>query len=1071
MKKRLIAGFLYLVHFICVAQENEISLAMIHMDSAKVNFESNKFDETIKWSKKALKIYKNNGNIDSLMIIANNKIAESFLYKRELDSCFFYANKSLEELKSGKIFSGTSMTYRLLSIVYYYRGDYAKSIDLTKKALNSSISFYGELNAESIRQCSDLAHLYTIFSKYDKAIYFYKKAIRNSLKMTEEKNALLSRSYLGLANVYIELSRIKEAIKYYEESLDLAKQTFGNMHEQVGGIYMNLGNCYSKLENYNKAIDYYEKGEIILLKVNQKKRYLLASSYMNLGNIFRKKKEYVKALEYFKKTNKIFHETLGENHPKTANSYMLIAIAYKYLENYDKSIEYYHKAIKIQESSKANMKDLAKTYHNLGLMHSDNNELKDGLRYIKKSLKIYLSIVGNKSTKLIEIYNSLGNIYNKQNLYTKAIQSFDKAEKLNNTLKEENKVNAALLYSNFASVYLKTKNLNIADEYLDKSAKLLKNYQESNFDKTHYKKYFSLKSKYYKLKLEETDDKKYIDSIKITNENALDLQDHWHKELSTSNAREIRIKESLSIYESSIDHLITYYNTADELQKAFEIAEKTKSRQLNESFKDANAQYFGEVPDSLISKEYNLSVDMAYYAKKKYEAEYGIGQSNDSLIPIYENNLFDLKREQYILHEKLKNDYPNYYQLKYNNDVINVDEIQNLLKKDETLVEFFVGDNSIFIYTISKNKVNVKKIKKDFPLKDWVNQMRNDIYKYEVRSESYLKNAYNLYYKLIKPVEDQLNSKLIVIPDGVLNYVPFDALLYERLSNIKSYKDLPYLIKKYQISYNYSATLYQQLLEKKPLRLRKNLLAFAPDFSNNNVYKSIAERRKGLGYLKYNVSEVISINKLIDGDIFIKEKATESNFLKHAKDYKIIHLSTHSKSNDRLGDYSFIAFKKVNDSIEDENRLYVKELYNISLNSEMVVLSACETGLGELRRGEGVISLARAFTYAGAKSTITSLWNVNDSQTKILMELFYQNIKIGMDKDEALQKAKLSYIDEQSSVAPYFWACFIPTGNMQPIKLENNGFKYWWLMMIGVLILIIWLSIEKMKFKKIPTRS
>ncbi|MFY0631015.1 MAG: CHAT domain-containing protein [Flavobacteriaceae bacterium] len=1055
MKKILLVALLCFIHFTSSAQENEISLAKIYMDSVKVNFQSNKFDKAIKWSKKALQIYQNNKNVDTLTILANNKVAESFLYKRELDSCYFYANKSLEKLKTTKVFSGSSMTYRLLSIIAYYRGKYQESLDLSKKALELSISFFGELDEESIRQCADLAHLFYTLNKYDKAIYYNKKAIRNSLIIKQESNELLSRSYIGLANTYMILGRIKEAIKYHEKSLGLIKEILGDKNEQVGGIYINLGNCYSKLGDNDKALDYYKRGETIFLNTRLRSRNILAKTYKNIGNIFRKKQEHQKSLEYFKKANTVFTEILRPNHPNIADSYMLIAVAYKYLKDYEKSSTYYHKAIDIQKLSKASYKDLAKTYHNLGIMCIENLEFNKGLNYIEKSLQMHLNILGNKSPELITLYQSLGITYRNENLHAKAIQNFEKALKLTKELKEgDNKINKVSLYIDLTSVYLKTQNLKIANKYLEQIAVLLKDYKESNLDKTYHKNYFRLKSKYYKLKLKETNKSIYIDSIKLINETSLNLQDYWYKELSTSNAREIRMKQSLPIYENSINHLITHYNTFDELEKTFEIAEKTKSLQLNESFKDSRAKHFGRVPDSLISKEYSLNIDITYYDKKIYEAQHQKEKIHDSLISIYENKLFKLKQTEYKLQETFKRDYPNYYQLKYNNDVVSVSEVQNLLKKDETLVEYFDGENSIFIYTISKNKFHVKKIDKDFPLKLWISQMRNGVYKYGSKSELYVKNAYNLYDKLIKPVEDKLNSKLIIIPDGVLNYIPFDALLYEKLSNIKSYKKLPYLIKKHQISYNYSATLYRELLEKKSIKLKKNLLAFAPDFKTD---KQIAEKRDDLGYLKFNEPEVININKLIDGDIFLKQEATELNFLKHASDYKIIHLSTHSKLNDKRGDYSFIAFKKVNDSIEDDNRLYVKEVYNIPLNADMVVLSACETGLGELRRGEGVISLARAFTYAGAKSTITSLWNVNDSQTKILMELFYENIKKGMYKDEALHKAKLSYINQDYNVAPYFWACFISAGNMTPIKLENNSFSYWMILLISILVLIIFL--------------
>ena len=240
-------------------------------------------------------------------------------------------------------------------------------------------------------------------------------------------------------------------------------------------------------------------------------------------------------------------------------------------------------------------------------------------------------------------------------------------------------------------------------------------------------------------------------------------------------------------------------------------------------------------------------------------------------------------------------------------------------------------------------------------------------------------------------------------------------------------------------------------------------LAFAPKFTNSEDVETIAMRRNGLGHLKYNTIEVAAIDNLFNTNVFKDSSATKTNFISNAKDYKIIHLSTHAKSNDTYGDYSFIAFSK-NDSLQ-KDKLYVRELYNLDLDADMVVLSACETGIGELKKGEGVISLARAFTYAGARSTITSLWNVNDAQTTKLMTLFYTNLKEGMPKDEALRKAKLTYIENENLTSPYFWAAFTPTGDMKAIEISSNSkLKY---IGIGALLLVLLFGVRFFLKKRI----
>ena len=166
-----------------------------------------------------------------------------------------------------------------------------------------------------------------------------------------------------------------------------------------------------------------------------------------------------------------------------------------------------------------------------------------------------------------------------------------------------------------------------------------------------------------------------------------------------------------------------------------------------------------------------------------------------------------------------------------------------------------------------------------------------------------------------------------------------------------------------------------------------------------------------------------------------QKKATKETFEKIVGDYRIVHLATHGKANDKIGDYCFLAFTEQKDSLQNE-LLYVRDIYNLSLNADLVVLSACETGIGELKRGEGVISLARAFAYSGAKSLITTLWSVNDKSTMQIMEGFYRQLKKGASKDAALWKAKQVYLEKSKheQAHPFFWSAFIPIGDMQAVK-------------------------------------
>ncbi|MEL6651447.1 MAG: CHAT domain-containing protein, partial [Bacteroidota bacterium] len=190
--------------------------------------------------------------------------------------------------------------------------------------------------------------------------------------------------------------------------------------------------------------------------------------------------------------------------------------------------------------------------------------------------------------------------------------------------------------------------------------------------------------------------------------------------------------------------------------------------------------------------------------------------------------------------------------------------------------------------------------------------------------------------------------------------------------------------------------------------------------------------------LAHNQSEIRSLRQYFPARMFLSEQASEASFQQNASTYDIIHIASHALVNDQNPLYSHIRFSQEADSIED-GVLELAELFNLRLNAELVVLSACETGLGKLQRGEGILSLARGMSYAGANSVLTSLWQVNDASTADLMQRFYAHLDQGMSKDAALRNAKLDYLRESDQLGshPYYWASFVPIGDMRPLDTNN----------------------------------
>ncbi|MBK8566000.1 MAG: CHAT domain-containing protein [Saprospiraceae bacterium] len=464
-----------------------------------------------------------------------------------------------------------------------------------------------------------------------------------------------------------------------------------------------------------------------------------------------------------------------------------------------------------------------------------------------------------------------------------------------------------------------------------------------------------------------------------------------------------------------------------------------------------------------------MRIDITYYEKQRQEKLNSGLEETDTTVLRISSILFDLRQEYEALKTRFEQEYPDYYRLKYDLTTASLAYVQDtLLSPTQTLLEYFVGDSSIFIFTVGKGRYDVVEVKKD-SLEHWVKQLQGGLYGYFAQKPSertdelyrqtmrqYIEAAQRLYAMLIAPVQAQLTEETIIVPDGVLGYVPFEALLKAKPTQATNFATYPFFVKDHKVSYCYSATLLREMKEKRHKQPpTKPFVAFAPFYEGSYEkaestvdvrFDTLADgrdtvivddvvTRKEFKSLPASGEETATAAKLWKGDYFLNADATEQRFYDLAGGYRIVHLSTHGIADARVGDYSYLAFAEQKDSIENEF-LYVRDLYNTQLNADLVVLSACETAQGELQRGEGIISLARAFAYAGAKSIVTTLWVVDDSASKDLTKAFYLQLKKGKTKDAALQAAKLKLVNGKDAKRqhPFFWAGFIGVGDMSAVK-------------------------------------
>ncbi|MEL6561814.1 MAG: CHAT domain-containing protein, partial [Bacteroidota bacterium] len=307
-------------------------------------------------------------------------------------------------------------------------------------------------------------------------------------------------------------------------------------------------------------------------------------------------------------------------------------------------------------------------------------------------------------------------------------------------------------------------------------------------------------------------------------------------------------------------------------------------------------------------------------------------------------------------------------------------------------------------------------------------------------------------------VEDNSQKDLIIIPHGELWNLNFDLLLTEETTS-NNPKDFPYLLKDYNISYANSATLLFQDSFKEKQRTAGNCLAFSYSDSlslvndSESSFMSFNTLRKAGDDLPGSRREIAAVAKIIDGNYYFGKEASEKNFKEQAEKYNILHLALHGEIDNQDPNNSKLYFTASKDSIEDDF-LYTHELYAMDLPSELTVLSACNTGAGKLAKGEGIMSLGRAFQYAGTKSLMLSSWEVSDGVAPELMKAFYSYLKDGKSKSESLRLAKLGYLQNAPAERsyPYYWGNFFILGDDSSVSLEREK-PFTIYLIFGVLII------------------
>jgi CHAT domain-containing protein len=929
--------------------------------------------------------------------------------------------------------------------------------DDAKTSLEHGLKLHQELNDKHgiAADTTEIAINEERQEHYEVARSLSEKALSFSQEIGDKEDS--ARSLENLAVIAFRTAQYPKAIELFERATDVAKQT-GNKEIQ-STILTNKGQVYWALADYAHALDCYNRAEKLAQESGNQNMLgpiigNRALVYWNQGNLER-------ALEDTERSGVLFEQSGNQQH--RATNYIDIAGLNEELGNYGKAQDAFQNALKLADQ--LNDKGAAAVawngLANLNYQFGNYDLARD---CIQRSIK--LTEQTGEKREIAHSFLHLGEIEDKEQNFVVALKDDEKAlhifqelgEKMGaaNTLQVigltyarrhdfkadlEKQKEALAIYESIGnqagigksnlfigSAHLTLGNRIGADECLKKSIAILQEVGWQDF----------LWQALYEEALILRDTKKVSESISEMKQ-AVEIIERVRETVGLEEQKTAFLESKFQIYDDLVHLLIENHQQ----EQAFGYAEKSKAR----AFLDLLSEGKIDPQRNLTSEQYEKKRELIYQStslNQEIRSEYQNEKPDLAAIAAMKEKQNKLDEDYLNLMIEIRRSNPRYAELQ-NPEPVSVSDAESMCARDSAVLEYFIGKHST-LFVITADGLSTFPLPDEKILNQEVKSFREAIQKpepvWEASEKAYSRYqsiGRTLYVQLMEPAALILKNKrrIILTADGSLNYLPFEALL-TRKSQTGDFKNLPYLTSKFEIQYVPSISALAALkenLQDQNGGERKDFVAFAdPETAQkplNVMPAAVREWSSELTPLPYARTEVNRISKLFPTDdvrVFTGKEASESN-VKHGSlsEFKIVHFASHGLIDEEKPQFSALILNSGDE--QEDGFLTMREIFDLHLNADLVVLSACKTGLGREVRGEGINSLSRAFFAAGASSAVVSLWNVSDVSTSDFMWTFYKRLsESGMNKSAALNAARLELIASGKFSHPYYWAPFIFVG-------------------------------------------
>tara|TARA_R110000850_G_scaffold80862_1_gene173474 strand:- start:12544 stop:15759 length:3216 start_codon:yes stop_codon:yes gene_type:complete len=956
-----------------------------------------------------------------------------------------------------------------LAWIYNDAGKPARSYELLEEARDLAKTITDPEKATLANIEYKLGYQASVLGNFALSKKHYIEALRLLNQRKSDDYVFYQQTYNALGGVMYYTGKLDSANLYFKKAIEILKKTdpddVMNRYYRPGLVSMNVAVISNALGNNTEAIKYskealshfenYIKGSRDEQRIFRAQKNRL-TTLENLGAFYNAIGELKRAEEIIQRAYSEKKKILEPGDPNIVISLILLAQAKMALQEYETAGNLLDESLALIENNPGvQFYWKASALNSRAEVYKKEGHTEKAAELYQKSEDLFRTSLGEEySVDFMTELNRMSQFYAENQKPEKALalaeETFIQNRKggFRNTLQDFNHT------LNLAMICLKLNRYEEALQYSDEA--LLMNLKEKDTESMSV--YDSIQLQYNKplalltnvkadYALQPNGDEVFLKSLLDRLNQGLDILEQRKSIIKTHGEVNVLIAENRELFDFAKKINLELYRLTGKDHYLVELLSQHESSVYNRIRTRLNLRddvAFANIPPKVLQREQTL----------KEQLSKSITQENDMGL----KGFFETNKQWQSFLDTLKQAHPRYYEMRYAKLNETLKSPLQAIPENTTVIRYVFIEDAPYAWVADANEMKLHNLDAAT-----IQQLIEQPYPATFQVADVAPHLHTLFKALWQPFEKQINTKkIIIIPDRHLFNISFETLTP---SQINTFKDLATqsLLAHYSISYNFS--LLQVLKEDKNNKaFSKNFVAFAPTFSEDmkTEYLLAVEDPEQIDntYLTllpqpFSHDLAKQYSRVFKGDAFLNEKALKTLFTENAAEHKIIHIGTHAESNNITPELSRLVFaKSLSGENAEDNYLYTYEIYNYDLSSNLAMLTACETGKPAFQSGEGMISLAHAFTYSGSESMLTSLWKIDEKSNTEIIGYFYEHLKEGLPKDEALQQAKLKYLAtaDGRTLDPQYWGGLVLMGDPTPIALSSGA--DWLLWVVGALLFL-----------------